>query len=156
MLSLIKYANLTSGNPSLEREGYSWCCYQAGQGISPSDPLGLPYIPLLAGEMPTILQRGNCPCWLRKVGITAMNSTKPHFYRKQMEGKETGYSVVPHQATLVLYCVYSSAQHHLHIECCLKVAVQAFEGILCVILLMLQRMNFFSNNLCCIPPPPSS
>ena len=35
--SLIKYANLTSGNPSLEREGYSWCSYQAGQGISPSD-----------------------------------------------------------------------------------------------------------------------
>ena len=34
--SLIKYANLTSGNPSLEREGYS-CCRQAGQGISPSD-----------------------------------------------------------------------------------------------------------------------
>ena len=63
--------------------------------------------------MPTILQRGNCPCWLRKVGITAMNSTKPHFYRKQMGGKETGYSVVPHQATLVLYCVYSSAQHYL-------------------------------------------
>ena len=27
-----------------------------------------------------------------------------------MGGKETGYSVVPHQATLVLYCVYSSAQ----------------------------------------------
>ena len=44
--SLIKYANLTSGNPSLEREGYSWCCYQAGQGITPSYPLGLPYIPL--------------------------------------------------------------------------------------------------------------
>ena len=35
--SLIKYANLTSGNPSLEREGYSCCSYQAGQGISPSD-----------------------------------------------------------------------------------------------------------------------
>ena len=28
---------LTYGNPSLEREGYSWCSYQAGQGISPSD-----------------------------------------------------------------------------------------------------------------------
>ena len=28
-----------------------------------------------------------------------------------MGGKETGYSMVPHQATQVLYCVYSSAQH---------------------------------------------
>ena len=33
---------------------------------------------ILAGEMTTILQRGNSPCWLRKAGITAMNSTKPH------------------------------------------------------------------------------
>ena len=50
MLSLkpIHTQYLTYGNPSLEREGYSWCSYQAGQGICPSDPLVLPYIPLFS------------------------------------------------------------------------------------------------------------
>ena len=56
--SLIKYANLTSGNPSLEREGYSCCSYQAGQWNPPQTRWVCLIYLILTGEMPTILQRG--------------------------------------------------------------------------------------------------